>query len=73
MTKTRERWSGGFEQAPRYTGPYAAQLLGQSSELRGARGGASILEAARTAYLGAEYSGEQDRRPSPGLLKRALI
>jgi hypothetical protein len=53
--------------------PYAAQLIGQDGQRRGLRGGAPVLDAARSAYLGAEYSGENDRRPSSGLLVRKAI
>jgi hypothetical protein len=57
----------------RDAGPYAAQLLGQDGQKRGLRGGAPVLEAARAAYLGAEYCGAHDRRPSLGLIKRTSI
>ncbi len=53
--------------------PYAAQVLGQDGQRRGLRGGAPVLDAARSAYLGAEYSGENDRRPPTGLLMRKAI
>jgi hypothetical protein len=53
--------------------PFAAQLIGQDGQRRGLRGGAPVLDAARSAYLGAEYSGENDRRPSSGLLVRKAI
>lgn len=52
---------------------YAAQLLGQSGQKRGLRGGKPVLDEARAAYLGAEYSGEHDRRPPKGLLKKTDI
>jgi len=45
---------------------FAAQVLGQTGQKRGLKGGAPVLDAARTTYLGREYSGERDRRPSPG-------
>ncbi len=54
-------------------GVFTAQLFGQVGQKRGLRGGTPVLDAARAAYLGAEYSGEQDRRPTPGLLKRAVV
>jgi len=53
--------------------PYAAQLLGQDGQKRGLRGGAPVLDAARSAYLGAEYCGEHDRRPPRGLIMRTAI
>jgi hypothetical protein len=50
-------------------GAFDAQLLGQDGIKRGLKGGAPVLDAARAAYLDAEYSGEADRRPPVGLLK----
>jgi hypothetical protein len=49
-------------------GAYDAQLLGQDGAKRGLKGGAPLLDAARAAYLDAEFSGEADRRPPAGLL-----
>ena len=57
----------------RPSNPYAAQLLGQEGQRRGLRGGAPVLSAARSAYLGAEYSGENDRRPPSGLIMKKAI
>ena len=34
---------------------------------------AEVLDAARTTYLRTEYSGPNDRRPAPGLVKRTEI
>jgi len=45
---------------------FAAQLLGQSGQKRGLKGGPPVLGAARNTYLGAEYSGPAERRPLPG-------
>ena len=45
---------------------FAAQLMGQSGQRRGLKGGAPVLDAARSAYLGTEYSGAAERRPRPG-------
>ena len=45
---------------------FAAQMMGQSGQRRGLKGGAPVLDAARSAYLGAEYSGASERRPRPG-------
>ncbi|WP_296169149.1 hypothetical protein [uncultured Brevundimonas sp.] len=45
---------------------FAAQLLGQSGQKRGLKGGPPVLGAARNTYLGAEYSGPSERRPLPG-------
>lgn len=45
---------------------FAAQLIGQSGQRRGLKGGPPVLDAARSTYLGAEYSGGAERRPRPG-------
>ena len=47
-----------------------AHLLAQDAQLRGLKGGQERLESARSAYLGAEFSGERDRRPPKGLITR---
>jgi len=52
---------------------FEAQLLGQGGQKRGLKGGKEVLVKARGAYLGAEYSGEADRRPRPGLVKKTEI
>ncbi len=52
---------------------YAAHLIGQKDVRRGLRGGPETLEAARSAYLGAEFSGDCDRRPPKGLIRRTKI
>jgi len=52
---------------------FEAQLLGQGGQKRGLKGGKEVLEKARGAYLGAEYSGAADRRPKPGLVKKTEI
>ena len=57
---------GGF-------GAFAAHLMGQSGQKRGLRGGQEVLDSARSTYLGTEYSGEADRRPRAGLLKKTAI
>jgi hypothetical protein len=54
-------------------GAFDAQLLGQDGRKRGLKGGPPVLDAARAAYLGAEYSGDADRRPPAGLLMRSKI
>jgi len=48
---------------------FAAQVLGQSGQRRGLKGGPPVLEAARSAYLGTEHSGGAERRPQPGKAK----
>lgn len=45
---------------------FAAQLMGQSGQRRGLKGGPPVLDAARAAYLETRYSGPADRRPKPG-------
>ncbi len=45
---------------------FVAQQMGQSGQKRGLRGGPPVLDAARSAYLGAEYSGAAERRPITG-------
>lgn len=45
---------------------FAAQVLGQKGQKRGLKGGPPVLDAARSSYLGAEYSGKRDRRPRVG-------
>lgn len=60
---------------PRKSGfaTFAAHLMGQSGQKRGLRGGQEVLDSARSTYLGTEYSGEADRRPRTGLLKKTEI
>lgn len=45
---------------------FAAQVMGQSGQRRGLKGGPPVLGAARSAYLGTEHSGAGERRPQPG-------
>ncbi|RYG17393.1 MAG: hypothetical protein EON96_06860 [Caulobacteraceae bacterium] len=45
---------------------FAAQMMGQSGQRRGLKGGPPVLDAARAAYLGTEHSGVAERRPRPG-------
>ncbi|WP_369061184.1 hypothetical protein ABOZ73_04890 [Caulobacter sp. 73W] len=56
-----------IEPAPRsgFTA-FAAQLLGQNGQKRGLRGGQETLDTARSTYLGAEWSGGNDRRRKTG-------
>ncbi|MDQ8027529.1 MAG: hypothetical protein REJ23_02295 [Brevundimonas sp.] len=46
---------------------FAAQVMGQTGQRRGLKGGQPVLDAARSAYLGTEHSGRNERRPKPGL------
>jgi hypothetical protein len=52
---------------------FEAQVLGQPGVKRGLRGGQPVLDHARAAYLGAEYSGPADRRPPSGVVTRKEI
>lgn len=45
---------------------FAAHLIGQTGQRRGLKGGPPVLDAARSTYLGANYSGAAERRPKPG-------
>ena len=45
---------------------FAAQMIGQTGQRRGLKGGPPVLDAARSTYLGAAYSGAAERRPKPG-------
>lgn len=49
---------------------FAAQMYGQTGQRKGLKGGPPVLDAARASYLGAEYSGEKDRRPPAGIIKK---
>jgi len=52
---------------------FNAQMMGQTGQRRGLKGGPPVLDAARASYLGAEYSGEKDRRPPAGLIKKTEL
>ena len=54
------------EEPPIGDAAFAAQLLGQGGQKRGLRGGAVVLEQARSAYLEAGWSGPTDRRKPAG-------
>lgn len=45
---------------------FAAQVIGQTGQRRGLKGGPPVLDRARSTYLGANYSGAAERRPKPG-------
>lgn len=52
---------------------FAAQMIGQTGQRKGIRGGPPVLDAARSTYLGTEYSGEAERRPPVGTTKRTDV
>src|SRR6185503_13089335 len=52
---------------------FTAQVLGQTGQKRGLKGGAPVLDQARSAYLGAAFSGPEDRRPPPGKVTKTEI
>jgi len=52
---------------------FSAQLMGQTGQRKGLKGGPPVLNSARASYLGNEYSGENDRRPPSGLVKKTDI
>ena len=54
-------------------GAFEAQLLTQGTIKRGLRGGQEVLDAARTSYLKAEWSGPADRRPRQGIVTKTKI
>jgi hypothetical protein len=47
-----------------------AHLIAQSARARGLRGGAQVLERARSTYLETEFSGPNDRRASAGRITK---
>ena len=59
--------------APPSDSAFNAQVMGQGEQKRGLKGGKEVLNKARGAYLGAEYSGEADRRPPVGIIKKTEI
>ncbi len=50
-----------------------AQVLGQDGQRRGLRGGKPVLDAARAAYLDAEWRGSGDRRLPAGALRAVTL
>jgi hypothetical protein len=60
---------------PAAAGPdavFTAQLLAGAPK-RGLKGGPETMERARSTYLGAEYSGANDRRPRKGRITKTEI
>jgi hypothetical protein len=47
-----------------------AHLIAQGARTRGLRGGQSVLDTARSTYLGTEYSGPNERRASTGRITK---
>src|SRR5690606_29269280 len=45
---------------------FAAQVMGQTGQRRGLKGGPPVLNTARSTYLGTAYAGAAERRPRPG-------
>jgi len=58
--------------AARAQAAFAAQLLA-GPQRRGLRGGATVLGDAKSAYLGAEWSGHADRRTRKGRITKTEI
>ena len=52
---------------------FAAQMIGQTGQRKGLKGGPPVLGAARSTYLGTEYSGPNERRPGAGKGKRTDV
>jgi hypothetical protein len=50
-----------------------AHLIAQNNRVRGLRGGQPTLDAARSAYLEAEYSGPNDRRHHAGEITKTDV
>ena len=50
-----------------------AQVAGQTGARRGLRAGAPLLDAARAAYLDAEWRGEDDRRLPAGTFRAVKL
>ncbi len=50
-----------------------AQVAGQTGARRGLRGGAPVLNAARAAYLDAEWRGADDRRLPTGAIRKVTL
>jgi hypothetical protein len=52
---------------------FNAQVLGQPGQKHGLKGGPPVLNAARSAYLGAEWSGAADRRKPSGKITKTEL
>ncbi len=52
---------------------FATQMMGQTGQRKGLKGGPPVLDAARSSYLETEYSGDKDRRPPAGLIRKTEL
>lgn len=59
--------------SPASASAFAAQIIGQVGQKRGLKGGPPVLDAARSTYLGREYSGAHDRRPPKGRARKTEV
>ena len=50
-----------------------AHLIAQNARQRGLRGGQKVLETARNTYLGAQWSGPDDRRIAIGKITKTDV
>jgi hypothetical protein len=55
------------------TAAFEAHRLAQEGIKRGLKGGQEVLDQARSTYLSSEYSGQADRRPRAGQVKKTEI
>ena len=61
----------GRKDAPATT--VSAQVLGQTGQKRGLKGGPAVLDQAKAAYLETEWSGPADRRIRAGRITKTEI
>lgn len=52
---------------------FSAHMMGQTGQRKGLKGGPPVLGAARASYLGTEYSGQNDRRPEAGQIRKTEL
>ena len=50
-----------------------AHVIAQNARQRGLRGGQKVLETARSTYLGAQWSGPNDRRIATGKITKTDV
>lgn len=58
---------------PSQPGILSAQLIGQEGQKRGLRGGATVIESAKSSYNRIEWSGSKDRRAKSGRITKTEI